>query len=445
MLATAPKLTEPQLEWWPHDGQQTRFLSSPSDEALFGGAAGPGKTECLLMEALRQVDNPHYRAILFRRIFPSLEAADGLIDRSQQWYPMLGGKYNGSKHSWIFPSGARIYFGHMQYEQSRYQYQGAQFAFVGFDELTEFSESQYLYMLSRNRVKKGTGLRVYMRAATNPGNIGHHWVKQRFITRDIVNRERWFARIDEQDVEVERSHFDAKSRSFYPALMTDNPSISEDYIRNINAGADPVERARLAEGDWDVEHTQGRIYSNWSSTENVTTDAEYNPDKEVWWGVDDGYVYGDGPGYANYHPRVVLFFQDNELGGVNIFDEYVACGETHEQTIDNVLALPYRRQSLSWVDGSAAMFRGELSKKGLPNANGTHVVVEGIKNVRQFILDGNGVRLLRVHPRCSNLIFEMSEYRSDSRKAKTGELVPLKVSDHSQDALRYGLWQKRGR
>lgn len=431
--------------WRPHSGQQEAFLSDPADEALFGGAAGPGKTECLLMEALRQVGHPLYRAILFRRSFPQLEAADGLIDRSLRWYPGLGGEYNGAKHFWTFPSGARIYFGHMQYEASKLLYQGSQFAFIAFDELTEFLKSQYLYMFSRNRAKRGSGLRVYMRGATNPGNVGHAWVKKRFIVRDIVNRMRYFARVDEEDVEVEADHDDAKSRVFYPARMSDNPSLDEVYIRNINLNPDAVERARLSEGDWDAEHTEGRIYQNWSSLENVTTDAEYNPDRSLWWACDDGYVYGDGPGYANYHPRVILFMQDNELGGVNIFDEYVVCEETHEQSINAALGMDYARPSLAWVDGSAAMFRGELSRMSIPNANGTHPVSEGIKNVRRFVMDGNGVRLLKVHPRCTNVIFEMSEYRADPNKSKAGELVPLKVSDHAQDTLRYGLWQKRTR
>src|SRR5690242_7517444 len=99
--------------WRPHAGQQLKFLSSPADEVFFGGAAGPGKTDCLLMESLRQVHNPLYRAILFRRTFTNLEAANGMIDRSQRWFPSLGGKYNYQKHIWVFPSGARIYFGHM--------------------------------------------------------------------------------------------------------------------------------------------------------------------------------------------------------------------------------------------------------------------------------------------------------------------------------------------
>lgn len=432
------------LVWRPHPGQQTHFLSSNAYEALFGGAAGPGKTDCLLMEAMRQIAHPAYRGILFRRIFPSLEAADGLIDRSLRWYPAYGGKYNASKHVWEFPTGARIYFGHMQRDKDRLQYQGAQFAFIGFDELTEFLLSQYTYMMTRNRADQDSGLRVYMRSATNPGGIGHKWVKERFIVKDIVNRVRSFALIDGVDVEVEPAHQYARSRGFFPALLTDNPSIADDYIRNLQANPDPVERARFIEGDWDIEHTEGRIYPNWS-LENITTDAEYNPDLPVFWGADDGYVYGDGPGYANYHPRVIQFWQDNTIGGVNLFREILATGETHEETIKRALSFDYHKPRLVWHDGSAAQFGGELNKQGLHTANGTHRVVEGIKYIRSLICDGNGIRLLKVHPRCENMIFEMSEYRSDPReRSQGGELIPLKVSDHSQDTARYALYKRGG-
>lgn len=218
------------VEWRPHPGQQERFLNSSAFEALFGGQAGPGKTECLVMEALRQVDHPKYTGILFRRTFPMLEQADGMIQRSLEWYPAYGGRYNDQKHYWKFPSGARIYFGHIQRSKDVFIYQGAQFAFVGFDELTEFEEEQYLYMFTRCR-PGSPDLLAYIRAATNPGNIGHRWVKKRFITRDIVNRARWFARVDGEDAEVGRDHPEALSRVFYPAALEDNPSADPHYVQ----------------------------------------------------------------------------------------------------------------------------------------------------------------------------------------------------------------------
>lgn len=397
------------------------------------------------MEALRQIDNPQYNAILFRRTFPMLEAADGLIHRSQQWFPGLGAKYNDQKHVWKFPSGARIYFGHMQREDDKLDYQGAQFAYAGFDELTEFTQTQYTYIFSRVRAPEDSGLRTYMRSASNPGNTGHQWVKDRFITKDIINQVRHFAIIDGKDQEVTEDHPYAKSRAFYPALLSDNPSLGQAYIKNLKALPDEVQRARLEYGDWDIEYTHGRIYDTWAAG-NIKSEADYNPDLPVYWGVDDGYAEGNGPGHANYHPRVILWLQDNAFGGLNVIDELCVTGETYGQTFSRALnqdVFPYRRPSLTWIDGSAATFRAEFDERGLSTANGTHRVVEGIKAVRQLILGADEVRRLLVNPRCENLIYEMPLYRSDPKaRSESGEPVPMKLNDHSLDALRYVTFNK---
>lgn len=447
-------------EWRPHPGQQTRFLSSPAFEALFGGAAGPGKTECLVMEALRQVWHPKYTGVIFRRTFPMLEQAGGIIQRSREWYPAYGGKYNDQKHYWKFPSGARIYFGHMQHIRDMLVYQGSQFCFIGFDELTEFEQQQYLYMFTRCRTPDPV-LRAYIRNATNPGNIGHQWVKRRFITRDIVNRLRHFAIIEvdgkPQDREVNPDHPDALSRAFYPAKLSDNPSADKGYKQRIRASGDAVRIAQLEDGNWDAEYKDGLIYETWSSTENITSEAEYRPDMPIYWACDDGYVYGDGPGYINYHPRVILFVQDNGIGGFNIFDEYVATEETHATTLKKLL-LPthggepevrtrwheYRRPEAAYVPSEAAMFRGEIHGYGITTINSTHSVSEGIKVLRQMIVVEGGMRPLQVHPRCEQTTYEFGKYRSDPKgRAVTGEIVPLKMDDHCMDALRYLAYKRR--
>lgn len=432
------------LVWHPHEGQQTRFLSSSAFEALFGGSAGPGKTDCLVMEALRQIDNPRYNAILFRRTFPRLEAADGMIARSLRWYPAFKGAYNNAKHFWTFPSGARIYFGHMQREDDKYDYQGAQFTYIAFDELTEFTESQYMYLFTRCRADASSGLRCYVRSATNPGNIGHEWVKRRFINTDIVNRIRWFARVGDKDIRVDATHSDALSRAFYPAKMADNPSVDPEYRRRILLNPDPVERARLLEGDWDAMDTTGRVYPDWSY-ENITEEADYNPDWPVVWGVDDGYAQGQGAGTVSYHPRVFLLAQFTPIGGCNIFAEYYRTQELAEISIEHVQELPYKRPGVAYVDSSATELRSRIWNQGIQTVSATHKVSEGIKNMRRFILDANGVRLLKVHPRCVNFIREMSAYRldEDTTRVNAGEPAPLKVDDHGPDAARYLLYSRR--
>lgn len=123
---------------------------------------------------------PHYRGILFRKTYPQLSE---LEDRSRDLYARAipGAEFSAAAHAWTFPGGAKIYFGSMQHPKDRRNYQGRSYDYIAFDELTHFTWEEYSYMFSRNR-PAGPGTRVYMRAATNPGGIGHSWVKARFIT-----------------------------------------------------------------------------------------------------------------------------------------------------------------------------------------------------------------------------------------------------------------------
>ena len=219
---------------WRPQPRQAEFMSRPEPEALYGGAAGGGKSDALVIEALRQVHIPHYRALILRKTYPQLS---DLVDKSQVYYHRAfpQAQYNATAHVWNFPSGAKIYFGSMQYTKDRTNYQGKAFDFIGFDELTHFEWEEYSYMMSRNR-PTGPGTRVYMRATTNPGGIGHGWVKARFITPappgTPITEEYTVKLPDGTEQKLQRA------RVFIPSSIFDNPALLQNdpgYLASLAA------------------------------------------------------------------------------------------------------------------------------------------------------------------------------------------------------------------
>lgn len=231
------------------------------DEALYGGAAGGGKSDCALVEALRQVEIPHYHGILLRKTYPMLT---DLIDRSRELYPRIypKAKYNESKHMWTFPSGAKIYFGSMQHTRDRTNYQGKHYDFVDFDELTQFTWDEYSYLFSRCR-PAGPGTRCYIRAQANPGGVGHSWVKERFVTAQAPGSTIW----ERVNILYPDGHKEArwKSRIFVPSTVFDNKILLDnnpDYLTSL-ASMPEAERKALLYGDWDT--FAGQVFCEWKN------------------------------------------------------------------------------------------------------------------------------------------------------------------------------------
>ena len=283
----------------PHDGQQTNFHLSTGDvyELLFGGEAGPGKTKCLTAEALRQVFHPRYRAIIFRRTNDELEQ---VRDEAQQMYPASGGVSTDRGNTWIFPRGSKIFLRYMQYEHDVHKYQGREFQYIGFDELTHFTEYQYTYMFSRQRAAV-EGLLCYIRSSANPGGKGHAWVKRRFITATPPHKDRrynkkYFKRKRDpetgQFIEVRAHSKDpmAYSRAFMPANRFDNPSIQNVgmYETQIRAMSDPILAESILTGNWDL--FTGLYFTKFSPQVHIIKPFEI----PRWWtkivGIDWGFA-----------------------------------------------------------------------------------------------------------------------------------------------------------
>lgn len=150
----------------PQEGYQHQALSSAADIVIGGGAAGAGKTFCLLLDPLRYVNNPRFRTVIFRRTSPQITNAGGLWDESTQLYTLTGAKPNKTSLTWQFPKGAKLKFSHLEYEKNVFDWQGSQIDFIGFDELTHFSKFMFFYLLSRNR--SVSGVKPCIRATCNP-------------------------------------------------------------------------------------------------------------------------------------------------------------------------------------------------------------------------------------------------------------------------------------
>ena len=244
---------------WTPQPRQRAFMERWEDEALYGGAAGGGKSDAMLAEALRQVHIPNYRGIIFRQTYPQLEA---LISRSVELYKAAypKAKYNDTKKVWTFPSGSQIFFGYMLREKDKYNYQGKPYDFIGFDELTQFSMTQYEYLRSRNR-PAGPGTRVYMRATANPGGVGHGWVKERFITAAVPGNTIYTS---EDIVTPEGQKMRVKSsRIFIPSTVFDNKELLKNdpqYLARL-AILPEAERNALLYGDWDS--FSGQVFMEW--------------------------------------------------------------------------------------------------------------------------------------------------------------------------------------
>ena len=209
------------------------------------------------MAALQFVDIPNYSAILFRRTFNDLALPGALMDRSMEWLGPTKAHWDGIKHIWTFPSGATLTFGNLEHEQDKFRYQSAEFQYIGFDELTQFLESQYRYLFSRLRRLTGTFVPLRMRSASNPGNVGHDWVKRRFLEEG-----------------------ESKGRVFIPAKLQDNPHLDQaEYVESLRE-LDPITRKQYLNGDWTARHGGSIFRREWFE---IVNEAPANIPKIRYW------------------------------------------------------------------------------------------------------------------------------------------------------------------
>ena len=284
---TAPALAADEyIAWEPNPGPQMSAMLARETEFLYGGAAGGGKSDTLLMKALEQHDRPGYRGLILRQTFPDL--AD-LIARAMELYPLAGGTYNATEHRWTFPTGgspATIEFGYFDTWKDHKRYRGRAFAFIGVDELGDWPEERFwLFLMSRLRTV-APGIRVMMMATANPGGAGHGWIKRRWLTPCGKQGQR----VVQTTTEVLGKPV-TLTRRFIPSKVTDNPKLLENnplYLAQLNE-LPLTMRRQLLLGDWDAG--EGAAFEEMDETKHFVPAFKHPKNWPAFGSFDWGYQH----------------------------------------------------------------------------------------------------------------------------------------------------------
>jgi len=339
------------------DGQTTRFwrpFSTQEDfiqvpdsieERFFGGMVGGGKTDILIYFPVVRgwYQNPNFRGIIFRKSYPQLEKS--IIPRATEIYKALGARYNASKHFWEFPSGAIIYAAHLDRNKDAEEHDTNEYHYIAFDELTHFEEWPYIYMMSRCRSTDPT-LPAVLASASNPGNIGHGWVKKRFIDHD-----------KDGHVIIEDTRTKTK-RIYIPSSIRDNKYLMENDPGYLNKLANLPEKERRAKLDGDWEAFQGQVFEEFREKSDPFADDKRTHvcepfDIPLYWprfvSIDWGFV----------HPTVIQWFALSPNGRIYLYRErFYYKAKVAKWAVE--FSIDSRNETIEWIkmDPSAWQQRG---------------------------------------------------------------------------------------
>lgn len=435
--------------------KQKIFHASPANEILYGGAAGGGKTKALVMDALfRTLKSPGTTAVIFRRTFRELEDTD--IKEAVASYPKALAKYNAGRHEFSLVNGSKILFRHCENEADRFNYSGIEIQFLYFDELTSFEQVIYDFLKTRMRAAKALGVVPIVRSASNPGNIGHGWVKKMFVDAGP------YMSIQTQEIYSETLHKSKKIRTQYiPSLAMENPFITEDYIFELEQKPEALRRA-LLNGDWDSfegqvfkeftddpKHYEDKLWTHVIAPFKIPLDwpryfsfdwGYSDPFSCQWWAIDykgTAYLYkewyGCVPGRADT--------------GIEITPQQIADGilEREEDEIkENIKVLRVADPSIfdksrgdSIADKMAPGFYGR--HQGVVFSKGDNTRNAGKMEVHERLrFDENGKPKMYIFNTCKEWIRTVPNLPYDPKKT---EDVDSDAEDHEYDATRYFLME----
>lgn len=404
--------------------KQQAFIDSQAFETLFGGAAGGGKSYGQLVDGLLYaLKYPKSKQIIFRSTFADLEKS--LIRTSMNLYPLSIANYNDSKHTWKFKNGSIIDFGYIQYEKDVYQYQSAEYDVIRFDELTHFTEFMYTYMISRCR-----GANPYpkgIKSSTNPGGIGHNWVKERFIDIGAPNV------IHTCKLETGET----TTRIFIPSLVQDNKfmlTYDPDYIKRLDALPEK-ERKALKYGNWDI--FDGQFFTEFDRNIHVIEPFVIPKDWYVYFVMDYGLDKLAGYWIAIDYNNNAYVFREVYQSNLLVSQARDKIKEMTNEDVYMYLAPPdlWNRHKETGKSTADIFAEGEITlyKTNNDRIQGWLQMKEWLKPYKDE--QGCTTAKLKIFNTCKNLIRCLPQVQHDAKRVGDIANEPHELT-HSVDAIR---------
>ena len=423
-LEKLPKLIREEAQenviFAPNEGPQTEFLAAAETDVLYGGAAGGGKSYAMLVDPLRYAHRAAHRALIIRRSMPELRE---LIDKSRELYPKAfpGCKYREVEKLWNFPSGAKIEFGFLERDADVYRYQGQAYSWIGFDEITHLpTEFSWNYLASRLRTTDSE-ITPYMRCTANPGGVGAHWVKNRYIMPS--------------DPDTSFIGKDGLTRKFIPARLEDNPFLATDgrYEKMLKA-LPPTQRKQLLEGNWDVN--EGAAFTEFSIENHVIPPFQLPIHWDRVKGVDYGYASESACIWAAVDPSDGTLIVYRELYQKGLTGEDLGRRIT-EMELEDPFSVQGVLDTAAWArTGTTGPTVGEtLVRQGHKLRRADKNRIQGKIQIHEYLrLQPSGRPRLQIFSSCPSLIRELQSIPLDKSNP---EDVNTHAPDHAYDALRY--------
>ncbi|MBR5543237.1 MAG: phage terminase large subunit [Oscillospiraceae bacterium] len=396
--------------------RQRDFILAEAGEVLFGGAAGGGKSYGQLVDAfLFAIKYPKSKQLILRRTLPELEKS--IIRSAIGLYPREVFKYKSAQHEGVFKNGSIIDFGYCDSENDVYRYQSAEYDVIRFDELTHFTEQMYIYLISR--VRGANSFPKQVKSSTNPGGIGHSWVKGRFIDIGAPDEE----------------HL---GRIFIPSRVTDNTFLMKSdpgYIKRLEK-LSRKDREALLYGNWDI--FDGQYFTEWNREIHVVRPFEIPASWRRYFVMDYGLDMLAGYWIAvDMYGRAYVYRELYESGLIISEAARKICKNSTEKVYANIAPpdLWNRRQDTG--KSAAEIF----AENGVPLVAAKNERVQGWYNLKEWLSpyrDEQGAMCasLRVFENCINLIRTLPQITRDSKNPNDVARNPHELT-HAPDAIRY--------